>query len=160
MVVELIGPVGVRLLTQLTGCLDHVQDQLLGGESSFAFNESQLCTQRCHVIQLLLAESIGADDLKRIAFGDTDQCKRCPGAATGVLNDRVSGLQPTILLCPRNHGMRHPIFHTTGGILPLELNEDISTIGWNELAKSNHRCVSNGMENFHGLSSPLCWLVF
>ena len=39
MVVELIGPVGVGLLAQPTGGLDHVEDQFPGGEASFAGHE-------------------------------------------------------------------------------------------------------------------------
>jgi hypothetical protein len=53
-----------------------------------------------------------------------------------------------------NQGLRYPVLHAAGRVLPLELHEDVRTIGWNDLAKSNYRCVSNSMENIHGLSSP------
>jgi hypothetical protein len=153
MVVELVGPVGVGLLAQLTRGLDHVQDQFLGGKTPFASDERQLRTQRRHVVQLLLAERIRADDFYPIAFGGADQCQRCARAATRVLDDSVSGLQSTILFRTRNHGVRHPVLHAAGGILPLELHEDIGAIGWNNFAKPNDRCVSNSVENVHGSSS-------
>ena len=76
-----------------------------------------------------------------------------PRAATCVLDHGVSGLQSTVLLRPRNHSVRHPVLHATGGVLPLEFHENVSTLGWYDLAKSNHRCVSNGVENVHGLIS-------
>ena len=60
LVVELVGPVGVRLPAQLAGGLDHVQDQLLGGEAALARDERQLRAERRHVVQLLLAERVGA----------------------------------------------------------------------------------------------------
>jgi len=158
-VLELVGPVGVRLLAQPAGGLDHVQDQSLGGAASLARDESQLRTQRRHVIPLLGAERIGGDDPETVAFGGADQRERCPRAATRVLDDRVSGLQSTILFRPRDDGLRHPVLHAAGRILRLELHENLGAARWNDLAKSNHRCVSYYVENVHGLSSSLCWLV-
>ncbi|HTT65045.1 MAG TPA: hypothetical protein VMG35_24510 [Bryobacteraceae bacterium] len=61
-IVELVGPVSVRLFAQLTGGLDHVLDQFSGGEASFAWDERQFGAKRCHVIPFLLAECVGADD--------------------------------------------------------------------------------------------------
>ncbi len=157
MVVELVGPVSVRLLAQLTGGLDHVQDEFLGGATSLTSDERELGTQRRHLIQLLLAERIGGDDLETIAFDGADQRKRCPGTATCVLDDGVSGLQSTVLLRPRNHGVCHSILDAAGGVLPLEFHEDVRTFGWNDLAKSNHRCVSDSVENVRGLISCAGW---
>ncbi len=152
LVMELVRPVGVRLPAQLTGGLDHVQDQFPGGRASLALDERQLRAQRRHVIQFLLAERIGGDDLQAVALCGADQCQRCPRAATRVLDDGIAGLQPAVRLRPRDHDLRHPVLHAAGGVLPLELHEDLRATGWNDLAKPSDRRISNGLKNIHGLS--------
>jgi hypothetical protein len=72
-IVELIGPVGVRLLAQLASGLDHVQDQLLGGEASLARDQRELRPERRHLIQLLRAEGIGRHDVDTVAPGGADE---------------------------------------------------------------------------------------
>jgi hypothetical protein len=136
-VVELVGPICMRLSAQPPGDLDHVQDQLPRGAASLAGDERQLGTQRRHVIPFLLAERIGADDPDTVALDGADQRERCARAATGVLDDGASGLQSTVLLRPRDHGLRHAILDAAGGVLPLELHEDLRAIGWNDLAEPN-----------------------
>lgn len=133
--------------------------QFPGGEFSVTWEERQLRTQRFHVIALVLAESIGGDDPETVAFGRADQCQRSPSAATRVLDDGISGLQSPVFLGPRNHGQRHPILHAAGGGFQLELHEDLRTIGRNDLAQSNHRCISNGVENVQELSLFPRWAI-
>ena len=76
-----------------------------------------------HLIKLLLAERIGADDLQTVPFG-----QRSPRAASRVLDDSVSEFESTIRLRPRQYGQRHPIFDAAGGVLPLERHEHIRTV--------------------------------
>ncbi len=133
----------VRLLAQLTRCLDHVQDQLFGGKSSLAWDQSELRAERCHVIQLLLTKRIRADDVNAVTFHRAYQSKRGSCAAACILKDRVSGLQPAIFLGARNHGLCHPVFDAAGRILPLQLNENIRGTRWNHFTKSNDGCVPN-----------------
>ena len=153
-VIELVRPAGVRLPAQLAGGLDHVQDQFPGGPASLARHERQLRSQRRHVIQLLPAERVGGDDADAVAPGGADQCQRCSRAAARVLDDGVAGLEPSVFLRPRDHGLRHPVLHAPGGVLPLELRQDLRAIGWNDLAKPGDRRISNGLENIHGLHAP------
>ena len=129
-VVELIRPVRVRLLAQPASGFDHVQDQLLRGEASLAADERELGAERSHLIQLLRAERIGADDLQTVASGGADQRERRPRAAARVFDDGVSGLQPSVLLGTRDHEIRHPVLEAAGRVLPLELHEDVGTTGW------------------------------
>jgi hypothetical protein len=66
MVVELVGPAGMRLLAQLTGGLDHVQDRFLSGEASLAWDERQLRAHRRHGIPLFPIDCL-KKTAKRIA---------------------------------------------------------------------------------------------
>src|SRR5262249_51965610 len=73
LVLELVGPIGVRLLAQPTSGLDHVEDELLRREAALARYEREICTERRHLIQLLGAERVGADDVEAISLGGADE---------------------------------------------------------------------------------------
>ncbi len=154
LVVELVGPVGAGLAAQLTGGLDHVQDQFPGGAAPLARHQRQLRTQRRHVIPLLLAEGIRGDDPDTVALGGADQRQRRARAAARVLDDRVTGPQPAVLLGPRNHRLRHAVLEAAGGVLPLQLHEDVRALGRHDVAQANHRGVADGAEDFHGRALP------
>jgi len=128
---------------------------LLGGEASLASNQRELRAQGRHLIALLLAECVRGDDLERVAPGGADERQRRARAAARVLDHGVPGLQSTVLLRARDHGARHPVLHAAGGILPLELREDVRAPGWNDLSQSNQRGVSDRIENVDGLDGPL-----
>jgi hypothetical protein len=74
-----------------------------------------------------------------------------PSAATCVLDDGVPGFsRPSssareITACAIR-SLTLPV-----GFSPLEFHEDVRTLGWYDLPKSNHRCVSNSVKNIHGL---------
>src|SRR5687768_140973 len=85
-VVELVGPVGVRLSAQATSGFDHVEDELAGGETSLTGDQRQLRAEGRHVVQLLPAERIGTDDPDAVALGGADQGQRGSRAAAGVLD--------------------------------------------------------------------------
>ena len=75
-----------------------------------------------HLIKLLLAERIGADDLQTVPFG-----REAP-VLPPVYSTSVSEFESTIRLRPRQYGQRHPIFDAAGGVLPLERHEHIRTV--------------------------------
>jgi len=100
-VAGLVRKVGAGLQAQAAGGVDHVQDQLPGASASLAWDESQLRVELRHVIHLLPAECIGAANPQAIGAGGAKQGQRRPRAAGGVLDDRVAGPQPALLLGAR-----------------------------------------------------------
>ncbi len=96
----------------------------------------------------------------RYAFGGADQGQGGSRAAAGVFNDGPSGLQPAVLLRPRNHGLGHAVLHAAGGILPLQFHEDVRAIGGNDLAQPDQCCVSDRLENVHAVIGPSGFIVY
>jgi hypothetical protein len=72
LVVELVGPVAVRLPAQFSSGLYHVQYQLLGGKAALARDKCELGAEGLHVVQLLTAERVRRDDPDTVALGRTD----------------------------------------------------------------------------------------
>ena len=72
-----------------------------------------------------------------------------PAVRPVLHDDGVTGFQPAILLRPSDHRLRHPVLHAAGGVLALELHEDLRAIGRYDLPEPGHRRVSYGMQNVH-----------
>jgi hypothetical protein len=149
-IVQLVRPVGVGLTAQGPRRLDHVEDQLLRRTPALAWHERELRPVCRHLVQLLPAERVGADDPDAVAPGGAHQGQRRAGAATGVLDHRVAGAQPAVGFSARDDGSRHPVLDAAGGILPLELQEDVGAVGWNDLAERHQRGVADRLKNAHG----------
>src|SRR5207344_828411 len=92
----------------------------------------------------------GGDDPDAVALDGADERERSAGASPRVLDDGAPGLQPTVRLRTRNRGEGHPVLDAPGGVLRLELHEDLPAVGGNDLAQSDHRRVADGLKQVHG----------
>src|SRR5688572_9639871 len=67
----------------------------------------------------------------------------------------MPGLQSTVLLCPSNHGLCHPVLDTTGRVLPLELDQDVAAGVRRHLAKPHHGRIADSTKDVHLRPSSL-----
>ena len=101
--------------------------------------------------KLLGREGIRGDDVQGVSGQGANECQRTSGAAAGVLDNRLTGCQPPVLLGPSNHGQRHPILVRTGGIATFELHPDLSPArAWRQL---DQRGVADRIEKAHAFDA-------
>src|SRR5918992_1508042 len=94
-------------------------------EAALPRDEREPRAERRHLVQLVAAERVGADDVDGVALRGADQRERGAGAPARVLDDRVARPQPPVAFGPRDDGLGHPILHAARRVFPFELDEDL-----------------------------------
>jgi hypothetical protein len=149
LVAQLIDPVGAGLAADAARLFDHRLEQPLGRLPSLAGDDDQVGAERRHLVPLLAAEGVGGDDADAVAAHGAHEGERGPGAAAGVLDDGVSGMQPAVGRGAVDDGARHPILHAAARVLPLELDEDGAAPFGDDPAQRDEGGVADGLEDVH-----------
>src|SRR6185369_17429770 len=110
---KLIGPVGIRLKTQLSSRFHHIHDYLFCNAAAVVWHQRQLRAVSEHVIELLLAKSSRTYDVNRISLGRAHQREGSACAAAGVFDYRTARPQAAVLFGASNDAQRHAVFHAS-----------------------------------------------
>ena len=88
----------------------------------------ELRAERPHQLEPLLGEAVGHHDQRAVTLRAADERERGPGAAAGVLDDRVAGRDQPVALGPFDHRQGHPVLHRAGRVRVLELQPELGAV--------------------------------